>query len=124
MTEGKIETNTMATENVYIEPNHETPGILVTGAFVTFNCIGFGKKTVTGNIIAHISAPNCGSFQSTHTVTFPTIGAGQQQYRQVTTSGTQYDLISNPDDGSTYLTTAYLGTLTTSYSGNKVKLTC
>jgi len=123
---GEIRTNTVSGDLVYIEPSKSTPGILLTNLNVTFNCAGFLKKTVTGSIIAHIENPNCGTFQASHTISFEkAAGAGNQKYRQVTTTGTIFDLIMNNDDGGSYLTSSLTGTAKLNVNGgNKVKLTC
>ncbi len=123
-TSGKIETNTLTSHNIYIDPNKTTPGVLLTGVNVTFTCAGFADKTVTGNIIGHISNPQCGTFATEHTVAFEKIANGTQKYMQVTTTGTKYDLISNNDNGGAYLTSSQTGSGTLKYNSNKVKLTC
>jgi len=123
-TSGKIETNTLTSHNIYIEPNASTPGVLLTGVNVTFSCAGFANKTVTGSIIGHIENPQCGTFAASHSITFEKSANGVQKYMQVTTSGEKFDLISNNDNGGEYLTSSQTGTGTLKYNSNKVKLTC
>lgn len=123
-TAGKIETNTLTSHNIYIEPGAQTPGVLLTGVNVTFNCAGFSKKTVTGNIIGHINQPNCGSFLGSHSISFTQSEPGHQEFTQVTTEGTVFDLESNNDEGGPYVTSSQTGTGTLTYSKTKVKLTC
>jgi len=125
----EIKTNTMTSHLIYIDPltqNAGTPGVLLTGVNVTFECAGAFKKTVTGNIIGHWSDPLCGSFAKEHTVDFEQSAAGSQKYTQVTTTGAVFDLISNNDTMSgTYLTSSQTGEGTlTAENGNRAKFTC
>ncbi len=119
-TSGKITTNEMTSHNVYLEPNtaaQTKPGLLLTGANVTFECAGFAKKTVTGNIIGIITNPNCTSAITSETIKFEKLGAATgttQEWEQVTTSGTFFDLISGPDPSdSTTSSQKGEGTITT-----------
>jgi hypothetical protein len=98
---GEIKTNKLTSDLINIDPSPATtPGILLTGINVTFTCAGFVNKTVTGNIIGHIEngAPGgtaCDTiFDKTTSISFEKIGVGQQKFKQVTTTGTMFDLIS------------------------------
>jgi hypothetical protein len=126
---GEVKTGVMVTHLIYLEPN--TPGIKITlpghgtgAGGVTFNCAGFAKKLVTGSVLGHISNPNCGTFQSTHTADFKEVSTGVQQWMQITTAGEKTDLISNNDAGGAYTTSAQVGTGIITWTGTKVKLTC
>jgi len=122
---GKMSTGTLVAHGVYVDPNKTLPGILVTNVNMTIECAGFAKKTVTGNLIGADPTPECGVFKASETGSLQTTTHGQQQYKQVTTTGTVFDLISNNDSGGTYLTTAVTGTATvTAKAGDKVKATC
>lgn len=121
---GQIKTGSMVYHNVNLEDISAAPGILITGVNMTFVCAGFAKKTVTGNVLGRYVIPECGSFRGSTTVTFGRTSPGDQTYKQVTTSGTIFDLISNNDSGGTYFTTSLTGTGTISYMSNWVKLTC
>lgn len=126
---GVITTNPMVSHLIYIDPltlNEGTPGVLLTGANVTFSCAAYLKKNVTGNIIGHWTDPQCRMFAASHTVTFEQISAGNQKYTQVTTTGTKYDLISNNDtELGAYLTSSQTGTGTlTAENNNKARFTC
>jgi uncharacterized membrane protein len=123
-TAGKVETTALVTHNIYIDPSSSTPGVLLTGVNVTYNCAGFAKRTVTGNIIGHIENPNCGTFQASHKVTFEAPSHGQQKYKQITTTGTMFDLIRNDDTEGEYETLSATGTGTATYNQNRVRLTC
>ncbi len=129
-TSGKIESNSMVTHNVYLEPNTQAqtkPGLLLTGANVTFECAGFAKKTVTGNIIGIITNPNCTSAITSFEVNFKKLGAATgttQEWEQITTSGTFFDLISGPDPSdSTTSSQTGEGTITTK-AGQHIRFTC
>ena len=128
---GEIKTGSMQTHLIYLEPNKTTPGIKVTlpghgtgAGGVTFTCAGFSKKTVTGSVLGHISNPNCGTFQASHTADFTESAAGIQRWMQATTTGEKTDLISNNDAGGAYTTSAQTGTGVITWTGTKVKLTC
>ncbi len=129
-TAGKVETNTLTSHNIYLEPNTQAqtkPGLLLTGVNVTFTCAGFATKTLTGNIIGIITNPNCTSAVTSMTVKFEKLGAATgttQEWEQITTSGTFFDLISGPDPSDS--TTSALkgeGTITTK-AGQHIRLTC
>jgi hypothetical protein len=120
---GEIKTNSMALHHIYLEPNKSEPGIMLTGANVTFTCAGFAKKTVTGDLIGRFTNPSCGTFQTFHTVVFDQVSTGVQRYTQVTTSGFGSDLITNNDAGGASTTSAMSGSLTFSHAP-KVKYTC
>jgi hypothetical protein len=122
---GELKTNRMTYHIVNLESaENKTPGVVITGANVTFNCAGAFLKTVTGDIVGHIENPNCGNFQSATNVVFEATQHGQQKYTQITTGGSIFDLISNNDTG-TYLTSSQTGTGTlTAEGGNNVKITC
>jgi hypothetical protein len=91
----------------------------------TTTCAGFSDKTVTGNVMGLIENPNCGTFRTSHAISFEKTGVGQQKYKQVTEVGTIYDLISNNDAGGQYTTTSLTGTMSVTYSGgNEAKITC
>jgi hypothetical protein len=114
----------MTADFIYLEPEKTTPGVLMTGVNVTFNCAGFSRKLVTGNVIGHIENPNCGTFQASHSISFEKSSNGVQKYMQITTAGEKFDLISNNDEGGSYLTSSQTGTGTLTYTNNRVKLTC
>jgi hypothetical protein len=100
---GVITTNVMTSHLIYIDPNKSTPGVLLTGANITFTCnFGF-TMTVTGNLIGHWTKPECGKAVASHIATFDVVG-NLQRYTQVTTTGTVFNLTSglnhqngNPD---------------------------
>jgi len=123
-TAGKIETGSLQTHLIYIEPQEKTPGFLITSLNVTFNCAGWAKMTVTGSLIGHIENPNCGSFKPSHQVEFARNGIGEQTYWTITTTGAGYYPISNKDIGDTYLESSITATGTFTWTNDEVKLTC
>ncbi len=128
---GTVTTNVLTSHNVYLEPNTQAqtkPGLLLTGVNVTFSCPGFATKTVTGNIIGIITNPNCTSAVTSLTVKFQRLGAATgttQEWEQITTAGTFFDLIQNNDSGGSYTTSSLTaeGTITTA-AGQHIRLTC
>jgi len=124
-TAGKIETGSHQTHLIYIEPNEATPGILITSLNVTFNCEGFEKKTVTGNLIGHIENPNCNQYKPSHQVEFARNGIGVQTYWTITTAKAGYYPSSNKDVvGEAYIESSIIGTGTITWTNDEVKLTC
>jgi hypothetical protein len=122
---GTINTGNLVGHGIYVDPNKSIPGILITNVNMTFVCAGFVSKTVTGNIIGADPTPECGVFKKSESGELKTTAHGQQQYKQVTTAGTVFDLISSNDAGGAYLTSALTGTATiTATGGNEVKATC
>jgi len=111
---------------VNLEHGGTTPGVKLTNVSVTFDCPGYTKKTVTGSVVGHLENPAsfCNTATTTHAVNFQQgASTGIQKYMQVTTTGTQTDLIANNDSGGTYTTAAQLGTGIIHWN-NPVMITC
>jgi hypothetical protein len=124
-----IKTTELVSHNIMVESTLQTmggtPGLLITpnnGHFATFEC-GGSKFVIGGNgIVGYIDKPVCaGAFQTVAGVVFRRVASGDQQYKQVTTTGTFYDLS----------TTTALGTFTTAWDSawtrtfnQGVKITC
>jgi len=78
---------------------------------MSVDCLGFEKKTVTGEVIGEIEEAStvCNAFVAAHKINFEA-GAttGSQKWTQTETTGSTADLISNNDTEvhpkSTYLT--------------------
>ena len=124
---GRIATGNLVSHVINIEPagQTKTPGILVTNANITYECTGFSKMTYTGNFIGHFENPQCGTSSASHSVNFTATAHGQQTYKQVTTTGTVFDLVSNNHTGGSYQTAAVVGTTTITWkAGDKVNITC
>jgi hypothetical protein len=126
---GTIKTTELVSHNIMIESTQQvaggTPGLLITpnnGHFATFVC-GSTTFVVGGTgIIGDISAPKCGgAFQTTATVVFATTSSGNQQYKQVETAGTSYDLSTTL--GSSTFTSGEDATGTVTFSQG-TKMTC
>lgn len=124
-TPGTITTNVMTTHLIYIDPLKTTPGILFTGANVTFFCSNGWAQTITGNFIGHIENPECSVSRTNHTVAFENVAPGQPRFTQVTTTGAIHDLIASGHGGSSPQTTTFIGTWHTTYAaGTTARLTC
>jgi len=123
-TNGKIETNELASEIVDLKDGETTPGVLLTGVNVTFNCVGFSKKSVTGSILGHVEDPDCNTYQPSHSFVFEQTSHGHQKYNQATTTGATLDLSSSADNGGAFSTTSLTGTATVTYSEDKLNITC
>jgi hypothetical protein len=120
-TSGTIKTGVSVFHNIYIEPNKTTPGVLITqpaGApYTTFNCAGFLHVEVTGSIIGHLESPACGGSSNVHKLNFVATAHGQQQFKQITTSGTAFDLTSHVFGSPT--TSAMNGTGNVTFAAGK-----
>jgi hypothetical protein len=111
--------------NLADPPATKTPGLLITNSNVTFECTGFAKKTVTGNILGDITNPQCGVFAASHAASFTQASNGHQTFKQVTGTGTIQDLISKNHPEGEYSTSSQTGTGTITWNaGNKVNITC
>jgi hypothetical protein len=126
---GTIKTTELVSHNIMIESTAQvangTAGLLITpnnGHFATFEC-GGSKFVVGGNgIVGHIEKPVCGgAFQSTATVVFKTVSSGNQQYKQVETAGTSFDLSTTTSLGTFTSGEDATGTVTFS---QPTKMTC
>ena len=123
---GEIATPVLTTDNVYLEPEKKVPGILITNNIVTISCAGgLVRKTVTGSLLGEIESPECGFQKTKSTIKFETGAAtGSQQWTEITTAGTVFDMTSNNDSsGGGYLTTSQKGTSSTAWNHN-VTLDC
>ncbi len=124
---GTIATGSVSAHLVYLDDDKTgRKGILIKGVNITFTCVGFSDKTLTGSVIGEISNPNCGTTKASHAMRFGTTAHGQQQFKQVTATGTIFDLTSNNDTAtSAYSTSGQIGAGTLTYNeGKTVKLTC
>jgi hypothetical protein len=105
-------------------PNGTEPGILITNVNVTFECTGFAKKTVTGNVMGSMPIAHCNSSSASHSLSFTQFSNGHQRFTQVTRTGSVQDLTSN-NHGGEYSTSSQTGSGTISWNaGNKVTITC
>jgi hypothetical protein len=77
--------------------------------YATFSCNGFFDTELTGNLIGHLESPGCGGSSNELTLNFIAASHGQQQYKQVTTTGPLHDLQTRIG-GEPVATTAINGT--------------
>jgi hypothetical protein len=103
----------MVTHNIRLEPGETTAlkheiGVLITPAgttpatrhYATFSCTFTGKVLVEGTgVIGQVTTPTCGTKTKESTLTFEGTG-NTQKWRQITTTGTVYDLHSSIFGGS------------------------
>jgi hypothetical protein len=97
---GTIVTTPLTFHTAYLTDAKTTPGVLVTSNanhFSTFKCFGgFVTTEVTGNgVLGHLSSPACNGSSSAYKLKFEATAHGQQKYKQVTATGTVFDLTSN-----------------------------
>jgi len=123
---GVATSNSMVTHNVYLEANHSTPGLLITGASLTISCVSpLGARTFTGDVVSHIENPDCNASKTNHTFALERTSVGQQKYRQVTTTGSIFDLMEINELNGSSLTASWSATWHVNYTGgNTVKFTC
>jgi hypothetical protein len=102
---GTIKTTALTTHNVILETSpSKVTGVLITpnaGHFASFTCAGgIASTAVTGNgIIGEVTSPACNTASTTSTLNFATSG-GVQQWMQITTAGTKYDLSASINGGA------------------------
>jgi hypothetical protein len=124
---GTIKTgNGLVAHLVYIDgPPTVVVGLLITNLNMTLSCAGgLVLKTITGSLIAKIENPECGKARTSFTGVMETSAPGSQKYKQITTTGTFYDLTSGTHTNDT-TTSAVIGTGTiTVAEGKTVTLTC
>jgi len=99
-----ITTGTSVFHNTYLTDAKTTPGILVTppsgGVFTKITCAGISTIEVKGNgIIGDLESPKCGGSSKTGTLNFTATGASQT-FKQVTGTGTAFDLTATTSGGS------------------------
>jgi hypothetical protein len=92
---GNIRTEVLPIHNVMLHSN--VAGILATpaasGRFAHFVCGGIITVEVKGNgVLGKITKPACDTSSATATVDFNALGHGKQEYTQITTAGTVYNL--------------------------------
>jgi hypothetical protein len=100
---GVVVTTESVFHTTYLTDDKKTPGVLVTpGAnehFSSFECAGgFSNHVVKGNgVMGRLTAPPCGGTSATKSLTlsFEDTAHGAQTYKQITGTGTIYDLNDN-----------------------------
>ncbi len=129
--EGKITTNTLTGELIYLEHDKSVKGLKLTGVSVTFNCPSvFTTKVVTGKVIGEITNPECGVFREHHTADFARKAPGgatdPQKWTQETTTGATTDLAVGGSHATATTTASQLGEGHINWlaATGKVKLTC
>lgn len=124
---GVIRTGPITTHFVNLMHGGTKPGVLLTNINVTYTCGGgFSSKTLTGGLIGALTQANCNVAAATNQIAFNSVGGPPrtQEYKQVTGTGTLFDLMSGPHSGAskTWAITAQLNV--TWQAGNKPTLTC
>jgi hypothetical protein len=123
---GTIVVTNLPYDNIYTTDNKTSPGVLVTPTastshFASFTCIN-GSHTVSGNgVIGSLSAPKCGEAAASLTLGFTQASQGHQTHKQITGTGTIYDL---EEGGST---AAQVGSGTVKVTGGtpgSISVTC
>lgn len=94
---GTITTSEVEFHNVFLEPEKGKPGFLITakeGRLASFSCNGWSMEFSGNGLIAEMTGPKCGEASKTLTQRYQgsAPGTGIQQWRQVETAGTEYDL--------------------------------
>ena len=100
---GQIATGAMVFHNVYLTISKVVPGILITqpaiGPIATFTCAGFLHVELSGNVIGRLTSPVCGASSSILELSLNAPAHGQQEYKQVTLTGTKFDLSAKVNGG-------------------------
>jgi hypothetical protein len=124
---GTIKYGTSIFHYVYLTDAKTTPGILITaptgGLFTTLSCGVIGTLEIKGNgIMGHLVAPKCGETSGTETFNFSAIGASQVN-KQITGTGTAFDLTGTTVGSGTSATAADVTELRVAFS-ESTTLTC
>jgi len=99
-TAGRITTTKATLTNEYLTDDKKTPGVTIKGTgteehLATFTCdFGGVKLKVTGTVMGAFEANECGTNSTVHKLEFNSPTHGNQQYKQITGTGTNYDLTS------------------------------
>jgi hypothetical protein len=120
---GTVSTAALPFENILLEANPQTAGILIKpgivdnmpaageGLFTEFIC-GLTPTAVRGNgLLGDITGPKCGESGKVLTVEYTSSVQGTQRWLQITTTGTKYDLTSKTGMAG-YMTSSIDGVLT------------
>jgi len=84
-------------DNTYVTDAKTAPGMLITGpageVWGAAGCQGlFASETKGNGLIGRLESPACGVSANNYLLAFETTAHGQQKYKKVTETGTQYDL--------------------------------
>ena len=120
---GTINVNGLTYHFINLLHGGTTPGVKFTGVNATIECTELSKKTITGSVVGHLESASCNTGTTTHTVDLAQSSTGNQKYKQITTTGTETDLIANNDTGGSYTTMALISTLTIHWN-HVATLTC
>jgi hypothetical protein len=123
---GTVTTNTMTSDNIWIDAAKTTPGSRLTGINVTFSCgFGLAQTRVTGNIIGHLETPNCGVARNHTTVEFRDTGVDGVMKDNTVTGVTQAgtELEADAGENGVYVSSAQRGTAHLNWNQN-VTPTC
>ena len=105
---GTIVTTLLPYDNIYPTDNDKSkPGVLITpnssispNHFASFSCPGSGSITVSGNgVIGTLTKPVCGATGPEITLDFEQSVSGHQKHKQITGTGTIFDLTSSTPFG-------------------------
>jgi len=100
---GVIKTETSVFHNIYVTDAKTTPGVLFTppvgGVLTVISCLD--EITISGNgFIGHLVSPKCGVSSKAFTLNFTATGV-TQNFRQITGTGTVYNLTATTSGSST-----------------------
>ena len=126
---GVVKTGSLVTHNIYVN-DAKKQGVLLTNISTTFTCAGgFARSTVTGNVIGELHETECGKATKTIKQNFTATKHGDQTWKQITGTGTTFDLQTatnhntTPTATSGYETASQVGTGTLTFNQN-VTPTC
>jgi len=129
-TAGKITTTTVTFTNEYVTDNKTSPGITIKGTgaeehFATFTCGGGYEIKATGTVMGKFEANECGTTSTTHKLEFKSTAHGIQEHKQITGTGTIYDLSATVKNifGTNTYTTSQDGTDILTF-GSAATVTC
>lgn len=124
---GVVVTNSSVFHNTYVTDAKTTPGILVTppvsGVFATIICGTFATIEIRGNgFLGRLEAPKCGEKKKIATLNLTATGSSQS-YKQVTGTGTAFNLISRTESTGKDAEAAEIVEVTATFT-EEATLTC
>jgi hypothetical protein len=124
---GTITTTLLPYDNIYTGDNKTAPGVLITPGAGTSHFASYsfapGATVVSGNgVIGTLTSPGCGGTAASVALSFTQSSNGHQTHKQITGTGTIFDLTATV--GGAASTFAQVRNGTAAITGGSVTVTC
>jgi hypothetical protein len=107
---------------VYVTDSKTGPGLRLTIESTTISCGSSTPFVLSGSVLGAITNPKCGGESSQMTTSFG-VTSGNQNYRQITGTGSEIYLVSETEGSGNQVIAALSETSTATFSQN-IRLTC